>query len=66
MIEMGKLCDFMALSLSYIHESKEPIGKVTFLRTASSARLKKGNCFLLLKVLGSANRNWSQFLKKPW
>jgi hypothetical protein len=42
----------------------EPVEKVTFFKTASSAGSKIGNYFLSLKGIGSGNRAWSQLLRK--
>ncbi len=44
----------------------EPVEKVTFLKSASSAGSKIGNCFLSSKVFGSGNRAWAQLLKGLW
>ena len=42
----------------------EPVEKVSFAKTASSAGSKIGNYSLSSKVLGSGNGVWSQLLKK--
>ena len=42
----------------------EPVEKVSFAKTASSAGSKIGNYFLSLMVFGSGNRAWAQLLKK--
>jgi hypothetical protein len=41
----------------------EPVEKVTFLKTASSAGSQIGKYFLPSKVFESADRVWAQLLK---
>jgi hypothetical protein len=42
----------------------EPVEKVTFLKTASSAGSKIGNYFLSLKMVGFGEGFWSQHFRK--